>query len=275
MHMNSFSADWLALREPADHTARSVRLASTIADVLPSAYDLAVLDLGAGTGSNFRFLSRRLERHRRQHWLLVDRDVELLARAEHELAREGLYKIETRTFDLASIKNGDMKSLFTGRALVTASALCDLVSDEWLSTITDLCAANRAAVLFALSYDGQIECTPAHADDELIRDLVNEHQRRDKGMGGVALGPQAAAAIEKRFTHSGYIVRRDRSDWILGVESGALQRAVIDGWVRAATEMAPPHAARIDEWRRARIAYVSAQTSTIRVGHEDVAAWLI
>ena len=43
----------------------------------------------------------------------------------------------------------------------------------------------------------------------------------------------------------------------------------------AATEMAPSDAARIDEWRRARVAYVSAQTSTIRVGHEDVAAWLI
>ena len=54
MPMNSFSADWLALREPADHASRSAKLASSIADVLPSAYDLAVLDLGAGTGSNFR-----------------------------------------------------------------------------------------------------------------------------------------------------------------------------------------------------------------------------
>jgi len=276
MHMSSFSADWLALREPADHRARSAQLASTIADVLPSADDLAVLDLGAGTGSNFRYLSRRLVRHRRQHWLLVDHDAALLARAECEHAsRDRLYRIETKTFDLASIENGEAKSLFIGRGLVTASALCDLVSDEWLRAITDLCAANRAAVLFALNYDGRIECTPAHPDDEWIRDLVNEHQRRDKGMRGVALGPQAAVSIEKTLIHRGYTARLDRSDWILGVESGALQRAVIDGWVQAATEMAPSHAARIDEWRRARIAYVSAQASTIRVGHEDIAAWLI
>src|SRR5947207_1786351 len=91
--MSSFSSDWLALREPADHKARSARLASTIADVLPSVYDLAVLDLGAGTGSNFRYLSRRLERHRRQHWLLVDHDAALLARAEQELGNlDSLYK---------------------------------------------------------------------------------------------------------------------------------------------------------------------------------------
>jgi hypothetical protein len=275
MPMNSFSADWLALREPADHASRSATLTSTIAHVLPSAYDLAVLDLGAGTGSNVRYLSPRLEQHRRQNWLLVDHDAALLARAERELAsRDALYKIETNVFDLASIANGDAKPLFIGRGLVTASALCDLVSAEWLDAVRDLCEANRTAVLFALNYDGEIECTPAHPDDEWIRDLVNVHQRRDKGLGGVALGPQAAAEIEKSFTTRGYAVKRDRSDWNLGAESGALQRALINGWVQAATEMARSDAARIHAWRRARIAHANAQTSTIRVGHEDVAAWL-
>ena len=42
-----------------------------------------------------------------------------------------------------------------------------------------------------------------------------------------------------------------------------------------ARSLGDAHAARIDEWRRARVAYVSAQASTIRVGHEDIAAWLI
>ena len=274
--MSSFSSDWLALREPADHKARSARLASIIADVLPSANDLAVLDLGAGTGSNFRYLSRRLERHRRQHWLLVDHDAALLALAEHELGNlDSLYKTETKEFDLASIGNGAATPLFAGRALVTASALLDLVSENSLQAITDLCAANRAAVLFALNYDGEIECTPQHADDEWVRDQVNAHQLRDKGLGGVALGPQATTSVEQTFTHAGFVVRRDRSDWILGAESDALQRALIAGWAEAATELAPSSAARIAGWQRVRLAHLSARASTIRVGHEDVAAWLV
>src|SRR5262249_33120456 len=254
--MGSFTPGWLALRQAADHQARSARRAEPIADVLPSSSDLAVLDLAAGTGSNVRYLARRLVRHRRQHWLLVDRDAALLARAQSDLAGDtGLYRIETRRVDLASIENGDTKSLFTGQGLVTASALCDLVSDDWLRAITNLCASHRAAVLFALNYDGQIACTPAHEDDEWIRDLVNEHQRRDKGLGGVALGPQAAASIEKSFTHAGFTVRRGRSDWMLQSDSRALQRALIDGWAQAATEMAPTSAARIDGWRRGRMAH--------------------
>src|SRR5262249_32137745 len=238
--------------------------------------DLAVLDLGAGTGSNCRYLAPRLSRHRRQHWLLADRDANLLARAEQELeSRQNLYRIETHRVNLASIADGDATSLFKGRGLVTASALCDLVSEAWLGAITNLCAANRAAVLFALSYDGDIECTPKHPDDEWMRDQVNAHQRRDKGLGGVALGPQAAASIDQTLTRSGYIVRRDRSDWILGAESTALQRALIDGWSSAAREMAPSSAARIDEWQRVRLTHVIVEASALRVGHEDVAAWLV
>lgn len=274
--MSSFSAEWLALREPADHKARSARVAQTIADVLPSAYDLAVLDLAAGTGSNFRYLAHRLERHRRQHWLLVDHDAPLLARAEQELVDpNSLYRIETRKIDLASIHNGEMKALFTGRGLVTASALFDLVSESLLEAVTHLCAANRSVVLFALNYNGEIEYTPRHADDEWLRDQVNAHQRRDKGVGGVALGPQAAASIEQTFTHAGYAVRRDRSDWILEAESDTLQRALIAGWAEAATEIAPSSAGRIAEWQRIRLAHVAAHASTLRVGHEDVAGWLV
>ncbi len=274
--MSSFSAEWLALREPADHKARSARVAQTIADVLPSTYDLAALDLAAGTGSNVRYLSRRLERHRRQHWLLVDHDPALLARAEQELVGpDSLYKIETKKIDLASIDNGEMEALFAGRGLVTASALFDLVSESVLQAVTHLCAANRAVVLFALNYNGEIECTPRHADDEWLRDQVNAHQLRDKGLGGVALGPQAAMSIEQTFTHAGHAVRRDRSDWILEAESDALQRVLIAGWAEAAAEIAPSSSERIAEWQRVRLAHVAAHASTLRVGHEDVAAWLV
>jgi hypothetical protein len=272
--MSSFSTDWLALREPADHAARSTRLTATIADVLPSAYDLAVLDLGAGTGSNVRYLAPRLTRHRRQHWLLADHDASLLARADHELSGlDTMYRIETRRVDIASISGEAIASLFAGRGLVTASALLDLVSERWLRAITDLCSANRIAALFALTYDGTTECRPEHDDDALIRDLVNAHQRRDKGFGGPALGADAVMAMERAFADAGYSVRRDRSDWNLSAGSGALQRQLIDGWADAAIETSPDAAARIEDWQSARRAYIDADASTIRVGHEDVAAW--
>jgi SAM-dependent methyltransferase len=69
-----FDADWLALREPFDHAARSVHLARRLADRLPARPQL--MDLGAGTGSMFRFLAPIIGRG--QDWTLVDADAALL-----------------------------------------------------------------------------------------------------------------------------------------------------------------------------------------------------
>ena len=63
-----FDADWLALREPFDHAARSVALARRLADRIPRRPRL--LDLGAGTGSLFRFLAPIIGRG--QDWIVID-----------------------------------------------------------------------------------------------------------------------------------------------------------------------------------------------------------
>jgi len=70
------SARWLTLREPADAAARSVELVEALRPHLPDGRDLVVHDLGSGSGSMARWLAPRLPG--RQHWILYDRDVELL-----------------------------------------------------------------------------------------------------------------------------------------------------------------------------------------------------
>lgn len=69
-----FDTDWLTLREPFDHAARSIELSRRLADRLPARPRL--IDLGAGTGSLFRFLAPIIGR--RQDWILIDRDGALL-----------------------------------------------------------------------------------------------------------------------------------------------------------------------------------------------------
>jgi hypothetical protein len=265
-----FTADWLALREPADHAARSPRLAGAIADAVRLHGELRVLDLGAGAGSNMRYLAAQLPAP--QQWLLVDRDAALLAHASRA-SIPNVSAIDMRQMDLAGISDEPMRTLFEGQAVVTASALLDLVSERWLLALAARCREAGAAALFALSYDGRIECAPADEDDEFVRQLVNEHQRRDKGFGP-ALGPAATDCAEGAFTALGYRVQRDHSDWMLRTDVRELQTELIDGWAQAAIEMAPERSASIDAWRGRRVAHVTNGRSELRVGHEDLAAWL-
>jgi len=267
--VGDFTAEWLALREPADHRARSARLAREIARRLMDRPPLHVLDLGSGTGSNLRYLARRLPPV--QHWRMVDRDRALLARVGTPTMWAIVASVHLRPRDLADLQaNAD---LFKAVALVTASALLDLVSAEWIDALAQRCQSSRAASLFALTYDGRIACTPADGDDEMVRDLVNRHQRTDKGFGP-ALGPDAADAAQQAFASRGFAVERDRSDWTLGGGDSELQRQLIDGWAAAAVEMQPADAAAIEGWRRRRLEHVAAARSTLVVGHEDLAAWV-
>lgn len=296
--MVGFSAEWLALREPADHAARSARLTRAVIGALSDDTPLRILDLAAGTGSNLRYFLEYLGdtdmagpthesaattphtltashegadpracpepgRSVRPTWLLVDHDPALLARVPKTA------DVATRCMDLSTL---DDRAIFDGRSLVTASALLDLVSDVWLRALAVRCAGSGAAVLFALSYDGRIVCSPEDRDDHAIVARVNEHQRIVKGFGP-ALGPAANDCAERCFRDLGYHVTRDRSDWLLTPASAELQRQLIDGWANAAIEMAPSQAAVIDAWRCRRLAHVDAGRSQVIVGHEDLAGW--
>jgi SAM-dependent methyltransferase len=269
--MSAFTADWLALREPADRAARSVRLTRAIAAALPKKTPLHVLDLASGTGSNMRYLTTHLSRD--QQWLLVDHDPALLARVSaRSRADEADHRFETRQLDLAAL-DVSACDIFEGRALVTAAALLDLVSESWLRALAARCHARGAAVLFALSYDGRIQCSPADPEDEGIRALVNRHQRTDKGFGP-ALGPDAAVAAERCFASLGYQVQCEPSDWVLPPESERLQRQVIEGWADAAMMIAPDRSVAVRDWLARRLAHVGSGRSQLVVGHQDLAGWI-
>ncbi len=272
--MSEFTADWLALREPADARARSARLARLVADHLAGLDQVRVVDLATGTGANVRYLAEYLPG--RPQWLLVDRDRGLLAEAVAQIDTRG--RIEARSVDLslafgATPDNTGADDICAGRDLVTASALLDLVSQSWLESLARRCRDAGSAVLFALTYNGDVRCAPAEPEDEAVRELVNRHQRTDKGFGP-ALGPAASESAAHVFAAAGYDVQRERSDWVLDTGENDLQRQLIDGWADAAMAIAPEQTAALDGWRERRLAHVAAGRSRIVVGHDDLAGWL-
>ena len=257
--MSAFTADWLALREPADVAARAAHLAAPFAGRTQR-----ILDLATGTGANIRYLAPRLGGA--QDWLAVDRDAVLLADLAARALPDG---VRVRTLELDLARRLDDLPL-EGIDLVTASALLDLVSAEWLQRLAARCADAGAAVLFALNYDGRIEWSPAETGDARVRELVNRHQRGDKGFGP-ALGPSAAAEAAERFARLGYAIEEARSDWVLGPEGSALQSTLVDGWVAAAVEIVPSERGELEGWARRRRTHIAAGASRLRVGHVDVA----
>lgn len=279
---------WLALREAADHAARAASVCDPVLAALPRARPLRVVDLATGAGSNLRYLMPRLSGP--QRWIAVDRSPLLLEHLETRTAAwaaaRGLTAavadgrlvvtgdgvdctVEPRIRDLDRL---DDDELFEGVALVTASALLDLVSETWLHSLAAQCRRAGAAALFTITYDGRFACDPRDPDDEWVRDLFNRHQLRDKGLGGPAAGPGAVDAAALAFRDAGFTVHLAPSDWALPPDAREFQRMLVEGWAGAATEVAPERATAIAAWRDRRLAHVDAGRSRLRVGHQDLAA---
>jgi SAM-dependent methyltransferase len=244
----SFEASWLDLREPADRAARDPALLRAASAHLGEG--LAV-DLGCGTGATARAFGPG------RRWRLVDRDEGLLAEARARMA-----EAETVATDLRELGGLPLE----GARLVTASALFDLVSRDWLEGLAERLAEAGLGLYAALSFDGAMEWAPAFARDAAVTAAFNAHQRGDKGFGP-ALGPEAGPALAEAFERRGYAVRMAPSPWRLGRGEAALHRELVDGIARAAAEAG---LMGVTAWGQARRA--ASETAVCSVGHWDVLA---
>ena len=260
----SFSAEWLALREPYDVKARNATVLEAVARAFAGRSAIAIVDLACGTGSTLRALSSRLPA--RQDWRLVDNDLSLLARAG-EGAGQGMH-VATTPVDLAR----DLELALDGPLdLVTTSALLDLVSGGGLERLAVEAAARRLPIYAALTFDGRIEFDPTDPGDADVVAAVNAHQRRDKGFGP-ALGPAAPEAAIDNFGRVGYQTSHGPADWTFAPQDRAIQNETLAGFATAAREMGLA-LTDIAAWLARRSDFIAAGRSSIRVGHLDLFAW--
>lgn len=273
----SFSSSWLALREPADRRSRAPELLQMLEGYFASRDYADIVDLGCGTGSTLRALQDILPR--RQSWRLIDNDPELLMVAGDVLASwadsAGVHgESLLLEKDGKSIKVRFMEAdLVSDTApwdepnpdLVTASALFDLVSSDWIDRFVDGLARTKTPLYAGLNYDGRAVWQPEHPADQDILDAFNRHQNGDKGFGPSA-GPNAAEHLKARLLAQGFTVEAAGSPWILADDT-ALAAELNRGVAEAVSELGDINISTVEGWLETRL-----RGGETRVGHTDVLA---
>ncbi len=274
--MSGFSPDWLALREPADHRARDGFLTMALADRLQSKPIVRVVDLGCGTGSNIRATYAALGRE--QHWALVDYDARLLTAARvtlqtwadaatsegDTLVLQKSSKTLIVTFRQANLVTDLDAALGHTCDLVTASALFDLCSQEFIAGFARAVADRRAVFYTVLTYNGIQEWTPRHDLDGSMADAFHAHQTTDKGFG-LSAGPKAPWALAEAFRSCGYTVKEGDSPWLLSRSDQALVDELVPGFAGAVRETGKLNSAQIEGW-------LAQSRHGCEVGHTDTLA---
>lgn len=281
----SFDGDWLDQREPFDAAARDAGLAIRLSQALPARP--RIMDLGAGTGSLLRWLGHFIGRA--QAWTLVDADEELIERAFETIADraqqagwgvtfpgrrvllvhspKGAWRVEGLVADLREAP-GNLP-LHQVDAVVN-TALCDLVSRDWIERMAAGCAARRLPFYSALNVTGRERFDPPHRHDALVARGFARDQARDKGFSGVALGARAPAVIAAAFEAQGYEVLRAPSDWVVTRRDPLMALELAEGHARAARGWERRFEARLARWVLDRARQASERRLAARVGHADL-----
>ncbi len=276
--MNRFPSAWLALREPMDIASHNQDVLGACAHAFSTQDALSICDLGAGTGISIRAFAPFLPK--RQYWTLVDHDAENLDTAKDILAAwgnsaqamdDGLAleyadkHIEVRFSQRDLV--ADTAPWPAGTELVTASALFDLTSEDWIGRLVKKLTGDGLSILAALSFDGRIHLNPNDIRNERIFSAFCAHQQTDKGFG-TASGPGAAAALEAHLKKAGYAVTSGDSPWEMGFASQQLMHETLKGIATAAAETGAVTQNDAENWLDDQI----RGAESLIVGHRDIFA---
>jgi hypothetical protein len=276
--MSGFAPDWLRLREAADHRSRNKALADRLSAHFSGRLEAAIYDLGAGLGSNLRGSFDLLPA--RQHWTLVDNDAALLSAACEEISgwadqsrptASGLEAVKDGRSLRVEVKRHDLAADpapwgGTPPDVVTAAALFDLVSAQWIGRFVAAVASARIAFYTVLTHDALTEWNPSHPADTAMKNAFERHFGRDKGFGP-STGGDATRLIAEEFSRAGYSVERASSPWVLGADDRPLIAALAQGWAGAVRETHELPEQTIAAWLNAR-----GESAACVVGHEDLLA---
>jgi hypothetical protein len=155
--------------------------------------------------------------------------------------------------------------------LVTAAALFDLVSVDWIERLADALAARRMPLYTTLIYNGEDRGDPTHSLDAAMTAALHVHQHRDKGFGPAA-GPDAIDALRKAFDARNYSLRIAPSPWRLDDGDSAMLTMLGAGVATAVMETGLVSAHDIAAWRRFHMPEGRWQGVAWTVGHADLLA---
>ncbi len=220
---------------------------------------LEIIDLGAGTGANQRWLAPRLPFQ--QRWIHLDHD--------SAISRSLPLPDGTMIIDGSVEALGRLLAGGTGdHRMVACSALLDVLTMGQLDAVCQALIENQVPALFSLSVTGTLSIRPVDPHDQRLLDAFNDHQRR----AGRA-GPEAVTLAVDALCAGGFTVRTQETPWQLTAASDSMfVEQLLQERLDAAVAQDDSLAAVAKAWFELRRVQLRLGVLKIEVGHRDILA---
>ncbi len=273
--------DWLNERYQVDAQARDKGLEKRVFNFF-SGNEINVVDLGAGTGSNFRYYSERLPA-KKQRWLLMDQNQELLDEAFRNISIDHSLGTGNGPAQTLTIKDGDLMeievefrqiNLFENEIdwstynsdLIVANALFDLASRQQFEAFVENLPLNTSALLLTLNYEST-HFHPLNPLDHIWIGHFHEHMRREQAFGR-SMGADCVINMAEILEKQPVEFHKADSVWHLNSHHQILQGGIMDFMENAMSDMG------LDSdifrgWLNERRELLNSGKQTMEVLHSD------
>ena len=254
------------MRAAADSSARAATVGTLLPELINYLIDagglggvLEIIDLGAGTGANQRWLAPRLPFQ--QRWIHLDHDPVIsrsLPLPDDTMIIDGSVEALGR---LLAGGNGDHR-------LVACSALLDVLTMGQLDAVCQSLIENQVPAFFSLSVTGTLSISPLDPHDQRLLDAFNDHQRR-----AGQPGPEAVTLAVDALCAADFTVHTEETPWQLTAASESMfVEQLLQERLDAAVAQDSSLAAVAKAWFELRRVQLRLGVLKIEVGHRDILA---
>jgi len=274
--------DWLNERYEVDAAARNKELERIAFNHLAGHDELEIVDLGAGTGSNFRYYCGRVPA-KKQKWTLIDQDPKLLEEAEGNIrqifpshssnSELGELTIETSElkiqiqFKTTNIFEEDARIVEGNCHLILSNALFDLASEQQFRSLCQALPLDKSVFLTTMNYQST-DFEPKDPSDQFFILHFHNHMSRQQKFGR-SMGTDCVdfmTDVLQGFTQN---FHSRVSIWRLNSSNKLLQLGIMD-FVQNAMEDMSLNDSRFHEWKKNRMDLLNKSMQTMEVGHVDL-----
>ena len=272
--------EWLEIRYLADVKSRNQVILRELLDRIRHLEGhINLVDLGAGIGSNFRYLHSRIEQD--QHWVFVEIDEELLNYAPDYLSTKLKTEIKfNQSFEI------DNRSIFLEKQLLPSLAYLKI------SPHPDVIVANNSfqfysetqfgrlienidadLIYFTMNYNG-IVFEPESEQDRKYLDLYDRYLRGYFVGDTINMGSGTGILMSDIINQFQFDVIVGKSDWELDEDEKTLQHYILRFMEKHIPKVLP-NSAEIDEfmlWVDHIQDKITSGQLSMTIRHDDILA---
>ena len=264
--------EWLNLRYKIDAASRSSKIESLFLNGLNSQHR-TIVDLGAGTGSNFRYYHEKLPATH-QHWYLIDRGHDLLEETLINLEKGGM-KLDHREgntihlskeeksycleLTIADIFSKEVDPFLKKANIIVSNAFFDLASKPQLQTFFKKINPQQRFIA-TINYVG-MSFAPSSGDDLQWIEKYEQHMQRTRPEGQSS-GPHCMRHMKEILQNLSINFQHHESHWELMPDDPVCE-GIFDFMKNAFEDMKEDIAA-FEKWKSEKANVL------MKVLHEDI-----